>query len=183
MLGFGKSKWILADFEDSAEFKKREENDKLYVVNYNKMTTERLKNEVEIAQKYDINYTKVAITQKLEEIKSIKENHKTDIQEFENEYVKWLKGQKKSRRRKKEIIHEDKTKGNTKERISKSKKVKSAENAVKPEQKKVIEEKSAKPQKSQKTLRQQKKRDAEAELDRQIWNFIYERTGRGHKKQ
>ena len=126
MLGFGKSKWILADFEDSAEFKKREENDKLYVVNYNKMTTERLKNEVEIAQKYDINYTRVAITQKLEEIKSIKEKQRTDIQEFENEYVKWLKGQKKSRHQKKAERRKERNEILQGKKVSQRKEVKSA---------------------------------------------------------
>ena len=177
MLGFGKNKCILADFENGAEFKKRETEDMLYVVNYNKMTAVRLKNEVEIAQKYKINYTKVAITQKLEEIKNIKGTSKSDIQEFEGEYIKWLKEQKKNRRQKKETAHEAETKKVSKEKTSARKKIKSAENKVKPAQK----EENVKPQKPQKTLRQRKNLDKEAEFDRQVWNFIYERTGRGHK--
>ena len=108
MLGFGKNKCVSGDFEDTEEFKKREAEDKLHIVNYNKMTAERLKNEVEIAQKYNINYPKVAITQKLEEIRSSKKSSNADIQEFETEYIKWLKGQKKNRRQKKEESRKEK---------------------------------------------------------------------------
>lgn len=122
MLGFGKNKWILADFENNGEFKKREEEDKLYIVNYNKMTAERLKNEVETATKYNINYTKVVITQKLEEIKSIRENPKIDIQGFEGEYIKWLKGQKKSRRQKKDESRKEKKQMGQKNKNVKQKK-------------------------------------------------------------
>lgn len=126
MLGFGKNKCVSGDFEDTEEFKKREAEDKLHIVNYNKMTTERLKNEVEIAQKYNINYPKVAITQKLEEIKSIKEKQRTDIQEFENEYIKWLKGQKKSRHQKKAERRKERNEILQGKKVSQRKEVKSA---------------------------------------------------------
>ena len=67
----------------------------------------------------------------MEEIKSIKEKQRTDIQEFEYEYIKWLKGQKKNRHQKKaerrkernEILQEKKMSQHKGERLKKDQKL------------------------------------------------------------
>lgn len=115
MTGIGNGKQLYADLENTAEFKKREEEDKKYVVNYLDMEEERLNNEMEIAQKYNIGFSRIGVTHTLGKIKDLKKQPTVDAQKIKA-YEKWLKEQNRGRRNKKQkditaIINDKKGRG------------------------------------------------------------------------
>lgn len=56
IIGFNERDSFYFDFENTEVFKKREENDKKYVVNYFREMEKRVENEIVIAEKYNITY-------------------------------------------------------------------------------------------------------------------------------
>lgn len=106
MIGFGADKRLYANMENNLEFVRRANEDKKFVVNYFDMMQELLQNEAEIAIQYRIDYSRMAVTQVLDDIKSIKEYPETNMQrikDFENWFkktqIKSRKEKKKSKRR------------------------------------------------------------------------------------
>lgn len=104
MIGFSPRQKLFADFTNNLEFVKQANEDKKYVVNYFDMMQEVLQNEALIAEKYGINYSRIAVTQVLDDIKKIKEYPEVDIQKvktFESWFKKThIKSRKKGKKQK-----------------------------------------------------------------------------------
>ena len=109
MIGFGPDKRLYADMENNLEFVRHANEDKKYIVNYFNMMQKLLQNEAEIATGYGIDYSRVAVTQVLDDIKNLKEHPDADAQKIKDFETWFKKTQIRSRKEKKKIKkHENK---------------------------------------------------------------------------
>lgn len=86
---------FLYDFANDAENKRREKTDKRYVVNYYSMQLERLNNIIEIAEKYDIYYSKNAVNTERNRFNDLLERKIEIPGEMMSNISSWLKQKKK----------------------------------------------------------------------------------------
>ena len=103
MIGFGPDKRLYADMENNLEFVRHANEDKKYIVNYFNMMQKLLQNEAEIATGYGIDYSRVAVTQVLDDIKNLKEHPDADAQKIKDFETWFKKTQIRSRKEKKKI--------------------------------------------------------------------------------
>lgn len=92
IIGFNERDSIYFDYENTVSFKRREINDKKYIVNYFREMEKRVENEILIAQKYNISYAPRASQIYINNLSQQLNNKSEAIQKFS----KWLAEQRKS---------------------------------------------------------------------------------------
>ena len=95
ILGFKEKDSIYFDFENTTTFKRREAEDKKYVVNYLQEMELRMQNEIDITEKYHIPYNSSAIHSSNRIINALSE--KTEKTENMKRFAKWLYSQRNNK--------------------------------------------------------------------------------------
>ena len=97
VIGFDMEDAVYWDMENTPSFAKRKAMDKQCQVNYFEMMEERLHNEHDIVQKYNIKYSRASISQANISVKKIKERINYDEDKMKL-FQAWLNSKQKSRR-------------------------------------------------------------------------------------
>ncbi len=95
ILGFKEKDSIYFDFENTTAFKRREAEDKKYVVNYLQEMELRMQNEIDITEKYHIPYNSSAIQSSNRIINALSE--KSEKTENMKRFAKWLSSQRNNK--------------------------------------------------------------------------------------
>ena len=95
ILGFKEKDSIYFDFENTTTFKRREAEDKKYVVNYLQEMELRMQNEIDITEKYHIPYNSSAIQSSNRIINALSE--KSEKTENMKRFAKWLSSQRNNK--------------------------------------------------------------------------------------
>ena len=95
ILGFKEKDSIYFDFENTTTFKRREAEDKKYIVNYLQEMELRMQNEIDITEKYHISYNSSAIQSSNRIINALSE--KSEKTENMKRFAKWLSSQRNNK--------------------------------------------------------------------------------------
>ena len=98
ILGFNEQDSIYYDFEKTISFKKREAEDKANVVNYMQEMEQRMQNEINIAEKYNIPYNNTAIQRSTAGLNFLTEKIGKNSENLQK-FSKWLATQRKNNSR------------------------------------------------------------------------------------
>lgn len=98
ILGFNEQDSIYYDFEKAISFKKREAEDKANVVNYMQEMEQRMQNEINIAEKYNIPYNNTAIQRSTAGLNFLTEKIGKNSENLQK-FSKWLATQRKNNSR------------------------------------------------------------------------------------
>lgn len=96
ILGFNEKDSIYFDFENTANFQRRQSEDKKYVVNYLQEMEQRMQNEIDISEKYHIPYNSSAIQNSNRIMNSLAEKS-CEKSENMKRFAKWLSSQRKTK--------------------------------------------------------------------------------------
>lgn len=96
IIGFDIQDATYYDMEQTAAFRKREQEDKKYVVKYHEVMEERLYNEMNLVQKYGLPYSSSSIAKGSNSLKELTGSLGLDAEKMKV-FKAWLKGKKKGR--------------------------------------------------------------------------------------
>ena len=95
ILGFNEQDCNYFDFENTPAFKKREAEDKKYVVNYLQEMEKRLRNEINLVEHYHIPYNCNTLLRNNRGISYLTQNLSKDSENMQR-FSSWMKTQRKN---------------------------------------------------------------------------------------